>query len=119
MPGITTTIRFLADIELYQREKPYYIFWPADGSGNRSIATSNIHYEDQENIRVHDIREQVGSIGLEESGFEILQHVTNVPLPISNIEEIEAYKRETEQTLKKRFGALEVYCYEARVRCPI
>jgi hypothetical protein len=116
MPDITTQVEYLANLEIYRQEKPYYIFYAEDDDEPKSIPPTNLQFELHENILVRDVRGREDQCSLDTTGFEIIRHRCKAKLPIETAEDIEAYKHEIEELLKAKLNALHVYCYEARVR---
>lgn len=115
MPNISTEITFLANIPLYDTEKPYFLFWAAGDEKQKPIPSTNIQWQTQEDILVKDIRGKEKDFTLKSNDFEILYHLSGVSFPITSVEDMERYKRETETLLKQNFNARAIYCYESRV----
>jgi hypothetical protein len=61
------TLKYLADIPLYQEEKPYTLY----GFPNDVSPTTNCVFDIHENVPVADIRGRESEYGLEGCGFEI------------------------------------------------
>jgi hypothetical protein len=115
MPDITADLEFLADLPLYQYEKPYLALLPL--SANRDPdkeRLDNLEFEVRGGIPVTDVRGQAG-FTIERCGFEVLKHESQC-LVFNGVEDVEAYKRETEMLLRERFGAVHVECYHLRLR---
>ena len=114
MPDVTASIDFLADLELYQNEKPYAALVPP-GTNVSEDELNNLEWTRHSDIRISDIRGIESKFILDECGFQLMKN----PAPSYNlktVEEIEGYKRSTEKTLKDLLGACHVTCYEARFR---
>jgi hypothetical protein len=54
-----TSIDFIADLQLYQHEKPYLVLLPADKKWDtEKVKTDNLQFERHNNITISDIRQQ-------------------------------------------------------------
>ena len=73
--------------------------------------------ETHDNINITDIRDRGNEYTLEKTGFEVAYHVSKC-LNFETPDVIEAYKGETEEFHKAKFGAVHVSCYEVRVSLP-
>lgn len=114
MPKIITNIGFLADIPLYQHEKPYVVFLPIDNKlVKENVKTDNLQFDIRRGITVEDIRELPTAPCLETTGFQILNH-SSPNLVFSSADDLKVYKLETASLLKKELGAVEVICYDAK-----
>ena len=115
MPANLAEIEFLADLPLYQREKPYLcLLSPEQKIDPDQVRLDNLEFEKHSNIKIEDIREHP-ELRLEDCGFEYLQHrsaISEFAVPA----DVDAYKRETEGLLKDRFEAVRVLTYELRLR---
>lgn len=113
MPDLTTSINYLADLELYKTEKPYAcIISPSHSTEN--IETSNLEFEKRPGIHVTDIRGKESEYSVESSGFVVITHQTQL-ITVSTWDEIHEYKRETEEVLSKWFDAEVVFCFDVKV----
>src|SRR5438034_10716671 len=103
MPDITADIDFLADLPLYQREKPYLALLPPSPDRDPDKKRlDNLEFEIRKGITIMDIRNTEGfTIG--ECGFQVLTHESR-HLAFSNVAYVDSYKRETEQLLQTTFG---------------
>jgi hypothetical protein len=115
MQDLVTDVDFIADLPLYKKEKPYYVFWAVGDTLPKSIPTTNLQLETHAGINISDIHGEQEQFTIEKQGFEILPHVSQLDLPIDSIEKMKQYKRETEWILGKRFNTIAAFCYEARV----
>jgi hypothetical protein len=61
------------------------------------------------------MRKSLKDITIEECGFQVIPHHSEA-LALNTREEIETYRRETEDLLREEFGAVYVKCYEVRKR---
>src|ERR1700690_2042808 len=104
MPANLAEVEFLADLPVYQTEKPYLcLLSPDQNIDPDQVRLDNLEFEKHSNIHVEDMREHP-ELDIDECGFEYTQHQS----PISNFTDpadVDAYKRETEGLLKDRFGA--------------
>ena len=116
MPDIDASIEYLQKLKLYETEKPYYcLLAPHDGFDPDAQRLDNLEYEEHRNITITDMRNSLEDITIEECGFQVVPHQSEA-LALNTREEIEAYRRETEDLLRKEFGAVYVKCYEVRKR---
>jgi len=118
MPSLETKLSFLANLPLYEEEKPYLVLLPPDAALDPSVPLSNLAYETHD-VCVQDIRPELDSHRIEDCGFQVLDHESTVVFP-ENIEaaslaDVENYKRETENMLKESLDAKHVVCYDFRV----
>jgi hypothetical protein len=115
MPASLAEIEFLADLPLYQAEKPYLcLLSPEQKIDPDQVRLDNLEFEKHSNIKVEDIREHP-ELRLEDCGFEYFQHRTTIS-EFTNPADVDAYKRETEDVLRDRFAAVKVLTYELRLR---
>ncbi len=115
MPSNIADIEFLADLPLYQTEKPYLCLLPPEqGIDPDEVRLDNLEFEKQTNIKVEDIREHP-ELHIDACGFEYLQHQSKIA-EFTETAHVDAYKRETEELLKDRFCATKVLTYEVRLR---
>lgn len=115
MPANLVEIEFLADLPIYNIEKPYLCLLPPDQKIDPDqVRLDNLEFEKHSNIHVEDMREHP-ELCLEDCGFEYIQHKTAISKFICSAD-VDAYKRETERLLKDRFAAVKVLTYELRLR---
>lgn len=115
MPPTLAEIEFLADLPLYNIEKPYLCLLPPDQKIDPDqVRLDNLEFEKHSNIHIEDIREHP-ELHLEDCGFEHVQHKTAIS-SFNHPSDVDAYKRETEGLLKDRFAAVKVLTYELRLR---
>lgn len=95
---------------------------PADKDFDPDSARfDNLEFETKKDILVQDIRGLGEGFRIAESGFEVLDHVSQVlglksVDQIHSAEPIELYKAETEELLKSHLGACFVKCYDLVLR---
>ncbi|KAK1832512.1 hypothetical protein QBC39DRAFT_390506 [Podospora conica] len=114
----TAEVSFLEKSPRYETEKPYLVLLPEGAAVDPSIPLHNLKFEEKE-VSVLDIRDCQNAYHLEECGFEYLAHATAVTAILGDeptIDDVTAYKAETEAVLCERFGAVKVVCYELRLR---
>jgi hypothetical protein len=116
MPDVQSTLEFLANIPLYQQEKPYFVL-PLAGStiDPDKDPVTNIKLVPEE-LTIYDIRQQGQEFSIGTNGFQIIKHRTQA-LPVNNIESLKSYKTETEDMLKGLYPDAEcVHTWDFRVR---
>lgn len=110
---VQTTLEFLKDLPLYEKEQPYFIVPRPDFSGD-PCKLRNIEWESQA-VTIHDARKaQVLNLGMETTGFQTIQHVAS-HLKFQTPDDKRAYCVEIETCLKKLLNAEQVICYDCRV----
>jgi hypothetical protein len=115
MPANLAEIEFLADLPLYQTQKPYlYLPSPEQQIDPDQVRLDNLEFEKHSNIKVEDIREHP-ELRLDDCGFEYFQHETAIS-KFTDPADVDAYERETEDLLRDRFAAVKVLTYELRLR---
>jgi hypothetical protein len=75
----------------------------------------NLEFEDYPGIEIKDIRDLETPPLMDDSGFEVLQHQSQFT-HFEDAEQLEQYRRETEQLLEDRLDAVYVKCYDHRLR---
>lgn len=78
MPDITTSVRYLAKLPLYEKEKPFSLLPSANLHSEENFVATNLEFEVHDGILVRDLREHLDQFTLEKSGFEIKHHVPNI-----------------------------------------
>ena len=115
MPSNVAEIEFLADLPLYHTEKPYLcLLSPERNIDPDEVRLDNLEFEKHNNILVEDMREHP-ELQIDNCGFEYFQHPSSIT-EFRDPCDVDAYKKETEQILQKRFGASKVLTYELRLR---
>lgn len=106
---------YIADLDKYEHEKPYYYSGPLHC--DQEQMRSNIEHDRRGSIQVRDLRGLEDQLSLERHGFEIQQLPSNVGLTFDDEVEdrIQDYMLETSDWLKQRFQAECVLCYAYRV----
>ena len=111
---------FLRKEPRYQHEKPYLVLLPEGAVVDPSTPLHNLDFEEKD-VQVLDIRDCKGAYHLEECGFEYTSHGTRVRGIFGDeptLQDVAAYKTETEEFLLEMFGAAQVVCYDLRVKNP-
>lgn len=111
---VLTTLNFIADLELYETERPYFL----NIVGHETlpdVLQTNLEYLPHGGIQIQDIRERgLDAFSLEKNGFKILKHQTD-----SNVEggdgDIEAYCDEIVRLVIQECKAVHAICYDYRV----
>lgn len=115
MAPVRSGIEFLAQLPLYEEEKPYlYLPGKDEGLDPNVMRLDNLEYELHPDILIKDMR-QHPELNLDECGFEFYEHRSRFQDFLSP-EDIDGYRDETEQLLRKRFSAVRVLTYEVRLR---
>lgn len=120
MSSILGRICFLADLPLYNTEKPFLALLAPDVNARLApdIPRHNLEWEEHI-LKVRDIRNCTG-YQLETSGFEACRHQSQVREIIHGREvthaDVEAYQQETASFLKVHLNSLWIICYGFRVR---
>ena len=114
MPDLATSIEFIADLEIYQTEKPYYVLVAAESKIDvASTKTTNLEFESHK-VNVKDISSISHNYTLENAGFLVKKHTTSC-MPIESRDAVRAYEIETQDFLRDHFKASHVVTYETRV----
>src|SRR5436190_7366703 len=105
MPDIIADIEFLADLPLYQKEKPYLALLPPSPDRDPDKERlDNLEFEVHHGIAITDIRNSK-DFTIDKCGFEVLSHESQY-LAFQDVEDVDAYKRETENLLRTTLGAV-------------
>src|SRR5947208_151717 len=116
MPNVVADIEYLKDLPLYKTEKPYLcLLPPRDDFDPDTERVDNLEFELHRNITVTDIRDTIDKYTLEVCGFQVQPHESKT-LEFNTVDDVESYKRETEDLLRDMLGAEYVMCYELRTR---
>ncbi|MCJ1400645.1 hypothetical protein MMC11_003853 [Xylographa trunciseda] len=116
MPEVQATIEYLENSPLYETEKPYWCLLPPhDGFDPNKQRVDNLEFELRPDITISDIRDAKEDLTLETSGFQVLSHHSECST-IKTVEDVQAYKTETEAMLRDKLDATFVKCYELRTR---
>lgn len=111
MPDMITSIDHLADLPLYQTEKPYVV---VALSTQRDTPTNNLVFEKHDGVTITDIRGRDKEFTLETAGFEIMRHKTTVE-HFDTIEGCKQYQKEMADHLKTYFEAEYVFSWQITV----
>ena len=114
MPDIKASIDFLADIDLYQYEKPYAALASPGTVAVGEDQLHNLQWETHRDVHVTDIRGNEKLYTLEDCGFQIVRSPGHKSV-YTKLDDLEKYKRGTEHLLRGLLKATQVHCYEARV----
>lgn len=87
---------------------------PHDGFDPDKQRVDNLEFEGHE-VNVTDVREYKEQISLESWGFQVLSHHSKAS-SFESVDDVEVYKKETEQVLREALGAEHVKCYDLRLR---
>jgi len=116
MPDIQASLEFLADIPRYEIEKPYLaLVPPRPGFDPDTERMDNLEWETHEDIAIKDIRGQFDTLTIDQCGFQVMQHCTKVA-EFERVEELRAYREETEALLRDTLQASYVLCYDLKLR---
>lgn len=118
MADVYSEIDFLADLPLYQDEKPYYVL-PSEKEqiDIHSKDLSNLEYEVHK-VKVSDVRDCKSDYTLDTAGFQIVQNASK-NLVINDLNDLRGYKEETEAVLREVFPeAIHIHCYDYLVSYP-
>ncbi|KAI3528608.1 hypothetical protein CSPX01_16116 [Colletotrichum filicis] len=109
---IQTRADFLADLPIYEDEKPYYLH-ASDSASDRldQIKITNVEW-DTRPVTVRSMRDNT-NIGLDKTGFTYWKHESQyLPHRGMNEEKVEKYRTEGEELLRSVFDADFVRCYD-------
>lgn len=117
--AILARLSFLANIPLFEVEKPYEIYFPLP----TEFPKSNCQFEDYDGVEIHDARGHEESFSLEKSGFAFTQFTSAVALSIEAFEDpsnyttvVLPYLRETVNFVRESVkGTERVICFDWRV----
>ena len=115
MPANVADIDFLANLPVYETEKPYLCLLSPDRKIDPDqVRLDNLEFETHSNINIEDMREHP-ELRIDDCGFEYIQHQSAIS-EFTDTSDVDAYKRETEGLLKEHFAAVKVLTYELRLR---
>jgi hypothetical protein len=116
MPDVVSSIEYLQKLPLYDTEKPYWcLLTPREGFDPDKHRLDNLEFENRPGLTITDIRDAREEYTLESCGFQVLSHESKT-VQFETVDDVETYKRETEELLKAQLGATFVVCYELRNR---
>ncbi|KAK1716543.1 hypothetical protein BDP67DRAFT_274080 [Colletotrichum lupini] len=113
---IQTRADFLADLPIYEDEKPYYLH-ASDSASDRldQIKITNVEW-DTRPVTVRSMRDNT-NVGLDKTGFTYWKHESQyLPHRGMNEEKVEKYRTEGEELLRSVFDADFVRCYDFKMR---
>lgn len=115
--AVLADLRYLKRRKLYKTEKPFQIFFdiPEDEADQRP---DNLEFEEIQHL-IRDIRPQMASYSLDEHGFMVKNHITNMTVESFSdrraVEEV--YLPEMERLLHEVDNSIDrVYFFDWRVR---
>lgn len=114
MPTMKVKIDFIADIDLYNHEKPFAALASPGTVTVGEDQLQNLQWQTHGDIDIVDIRGIEEQFTLDECGFQIVKH-PGQKVSYATTDELELYKQEIGQLLSSLLGAVKVHCYEARV----
>lgn len=114
MPDITASLGYLADLALYQEEKPFGVVVEAGTADAEAEHLTNVETETRDNVTIFDIRGQEEQFSLDSHGFVLLPHESKC-LNLDSAEMVHEYTKETEDFLKKTFLAEDAVCWNLKV----
>ena len=115
MPANLAEIDFLADLPIYQTEKPYLcLLSPDQKIDPDQVRLDNLEFERHSNIKIEDIREHT-ELRIDDCGFEYVPYTSAIS-EFTDPADVDSYKQETERLLEDRFKAEKVLTYELRLR---
>lgn len=113
MPDIVASLEHLANIPLYDEEKPYCVLVSVENR-QEGVPTDNLFFEHHDTI-IRDIRGHEDEFTVEKTGFTVVLHKTTVN-NFRTLDGLQEYQRETSDFLKTYFKAEEVVCWDVKVR---
>jgi len=110
MVAIDTSLEFLADLSLYQREKPFLILPAQPPPREKAHLLSNLVFQDQK-VVINDLRGKRDQFSIAKSGFEIINNHSD-HLDFTDPIAVEKYREETASFLKGFLKADHVVSYD-------
>lgn len=125
MPGLTlpehepqitrAKMFFLADVPLYQTEKPCLIVPPAKVRPGQN--QPNVRKQDHDNVPVENVRPWKDDLKIDDHGFQVLNHASKFT-KLDTKEVCNAYKAENQKLLEEALGAEKVVTWGLKQRMP-
>jgi len=116
MPDIQANLEFLANLPLYETEKPYLALVPPRPDFDPDTERmDNLEWETHTDITITDIRGQIDILTIDKCGFQVMQHSTGVK-EFDGVKDLRAYREETEALLRDTLQASYVLCYDLKLR---
>jgi hypothetical protein len=109
MPHTIGIMKFIRDLSLYEKEKPYNLSY---GTYNEGVAT-NVENEEKQ-VRVEDIRGRETEFSYEPHSFQCVR-LPNFTALDGTEKNTLAYLEEIRSYLLNEFNADRVICYDIRV----
>jgi hypothetical protein len=115
------TLSFIADLPLYEVEKPYELWLPPEQLPE-DIPITNCQWIRQPDIEITDLRKDGIVFALDTTGFKYLQDPLDFELKGEDLlsatesENLVRYLNNTINLVKKEFGAEKAICFDWRVR---
>ena len=110
---LETTIDFIADLSLYETEKPFFVYPSLTQSKySPDDELSNVQWETHP-VTVHSIRDTPDLV-FEQAGFRYLEH-ESAYLSANDLDTAAKYQKETEELLGSCFNAEFIKCYIYKV----
>ena len=113
MPDLATSIEHLADLELYETEKPYCILLSSEDVPD-GVPTDNLVFTRHDTV-VRDIRGNEDDYVLEKSGFTLLNHSAQ-STNFKTLHGLQQYQEETQVLLGQHFDAECVVTWDVKAR---
>jgi len=111
MPPVHAALEYLQKLDLYNYEKPYWLYvMPRHAFDPNTQPVNNLEFETREGILIQDLRQLPTKEDINECGFQVLSH-ESAGWQFSCTADIKVYKDETEWLLQKTLGAVHVKCY--------
>ena len=118
MATLTAQFDFIKPLDLYKREKPYRLFL-GKPEGAPDYNPTNVQYDRESGIPIHDIRGSEGEFTLERNGFEYIHHDQKFTAFDDHKRIVSEYLPEVERVLLKELPyAHRVFVYDWRVTRP-
>ena len=111
-PPRSVKLRYIADIPLWEVEKPYAID-QVDASNINGVIT-NIVFEEHESNCLYDLRGSEDQLDIFKDSFEYVKHPTQL-IYLPEEEMMVPYAKEINSLLRKRFNTDRVITYDLRV----
>ncbi|KAF1954828.1 hypothetical protein CC80DRAFT_116765 [Byssothecium circinans] len=117
----STSMRFVPDLDIYKKQKPYELWFTPE----KGIPRTNVQWQEVTGITVHDMRG--ADVGFESTGFIWTRHTSKyLPDPLLNSvadesrksrsELVKSYLEETAELVKAQLGADCVFVEDWRHR---
>lgn len=111
LPAMTASLEHIADLPLYNTEKPYFL---AQIPGYDYAESSNLQYQMHNNIPIFDVRGHETEFNLEKNSFTF-QKIHAIPTCGTDNDRLSAYGSWVAKYVETMFAADRVICYDIRV----